>query len=82
MPRFVPSRFAVLAALALGAGVADAGARDHLGKIAGASKHLDAAEMTLREAPEDFGGHKARAVALIAQAQEELKQATSWAQKN
>ncbi len=82
MARLVPSRLAILAAIALGAGVAEAGARDHLGKISGANKHLDAAVMSLREAPEDFGGHKARAVALIGQAQDELKQAIAWAQKN
>jgi hypothetical protein len=62
------------------AGVAWGTARDHLGKLTGASKHLDAAVMTLGETTEDFGGHKGKALALIRQAQDELRQGAQWAQ--
>lgn len=54
--------------------------RDHLGKITGASKHLDAAQLSLSETTDDFGGHKARAAQLIGQAQTELREAVQWAQ--
>jgi hypothetical protein len=57
-------------------------ARDHLGKITGAAKHLDAAQMSLNEAGDDFGGHRSKAVALITQAQNELKQAADWAKSH
>lgn len=76
------SRKAALAAVLLGLGYAagaSAGPRDHLGKITGAAKHLEAAQMSLSEAADDFGGHKAHAAQLIAQAQGELKSAVDWA---
>lgn len=66
--------------LSLGfAGGALANPRDQLGKITGANKHLDAAQLSLSESPEDFGGHKTRARALIGQAQAELREAVEWA---
>src|SRR5262245_916530 len=64
------------------AGGALAGPRDHLGKLNGAAKHLDAAVMTLNEAPDEFGGHKGKALALIRQAQDELRQAQQYAQSH
>jgi hypothetical protein len=75
-------RFSLLAAFLTGVGFAAgafAGPREQLGKITGAAKHLDAAQMSLADAADDFGGHKAKASTLIAQAQTELKQAESWA---
>ena len=62
------------------AGGALASPRDHLGKITGAQKHLEAAQMSLGEAGDDFGGHKAKAQQLISQAQQELKSAVTFAE--
>ena len=67
--------------LALGfAGGALAAPRDQLGKITGAQKHLDAAQMSLGEAGDDFGGHRSKAQQLIKQAQVELSQAVAFAE--
>lgn len=60
-------------------GGALANPRDQLGKLTGANKHLEAAQLSLSEAGDDYGGHKSRATQLIGQAQSELKQAMTWA---
>ena len=75
-------RKTVFAAVLIGLGFAGgalASPRDHLGKITGAQKHLEAAQMSLGEAGDDFGGHRTKAQQLIAQAQAELKGAVAFA---
>jgi hypothetical protein len=71
----------VLLSAGFGAG-ALASPRDHLGKLTGATKHLDAALMSLNETTEDFGGHKTKVAGLIRQAQDELHQAEAFAQSH
>jgi uncharacterized MAPEG superfamily protein len=72
----------VLIGLGFVSGAAAAAPRDFLGKLTGAAKHLDAAQMTLNESPDDFGGHRSRAVALIGQARSEVQAAVDFAQKS
>ncbi|MBS2031626.1 MAG: hypothetical protein JST54_27265 [Deltaproteobacteria bacterium] len=76
-------RKTAFAAVLLGVGFAGgalASPRDHLGKITGAQKHLEAAQMSLGEAGDDFGGHKSKAQQLIKDAQSELNLAVQFAQ--
>ncbi len=47
-------------------------------QIRAAQKDLSSAKYHLQRAARDFGGHRARAVALIDQAQEELRKALDF----
>ena len=75
---------AAWAALLVGVGFvggAVAAPRDFLGKLNTAAKHLDAAQMTLQEAGDDFGGHKTKAMQAISTAQAEVKAAVETAKR-
>lgn len=67
--------------LGLGAGCAYAGWRDHP-HLAAADRALDNASMQLRAAhdgPAQFGGHRARALELLQQARQEIREAAMFA---
>ena len=62
-------------------GIASAAPRERHPEIRAAQRDLASAKSHLQAAARDFGGHRAKAVELIEQAQDELKKAVDFDRK-